>query len=62
MCAITGSKLWPRVEDRIRNRAYELYLEGGKQEGHDIADWLQAESEVQNEKTAANRRPEKAAA
>jgi hypothetical protein len=62
MCAMTGSKLWPRVEDRIRNRAYELYLEGGKQEGRDIADWLQAESEVQNEKTDTNRRPKKVAA
>lgn len=30
----------------IRRRAYELYLERGMTEGHDVEDWLRAEEEV----------------
>lgn len=55
MSPITTSKLWPRVEDRIRNRAYELYEKRGKQDGRDLEDWLQAESEVKKEKQAASK-------
>ncbi|MGH7228971.1 MAG: DUF2934 domain-containing protein [Nitrospiraceae bacterium] len=32
---------------RIANRAYELYERGGRQEGHAIQNWLQAEQEIQ---------------
>ena len=35
----------PRPEEQIRARAYELYVERGKQPGDGVADWLQAESE-----------------
>ena len=31
----------------IARRAFELYCERGCQDGHDVADWLQAEREVQ---------------
>jgi hypothetical protein len=30
----------------IERRAYELYLERGGEDGHDIDDWIQAEREV----------------
>ena len=31
----------------IRRRAYEIYLERGKQPGRDLDDWLQAERELE---------------
>jgi hypothetical protein len=30
----------------IQQRAYELFLKRGKEPGHDLDDWLQAEREV----------------
>ena len=33
-------------EERIRRRAYEIYLERGGEPGHDREDWIQAEREV----------------
>jgi len=33
------------LEDKIRARAYELYEERGKEDGHDLDDWLKAEAE-----------------
>jgi hypothetical protein len=32
--------------EKIQQRAYELYEARGREEGHDIDDWLQAEDEV----------------
>ena len=34
------------TEDQVRVRAYQLYLEHGRQDGHDADDWLQAEYEL----------------
>jgi hypothetical protein len=34
------------TEDRMRVRAYQVYLERGGQHGHDTDDWLQAEYEL----------------
>jgi hypothetical protein len=34
------------LEERIRRRAYELYIQRGSQSGSDIDDWLQAEEEI----------------
>ena len=34
------------LEERIRLRAYELYLQRSGQPGSDIEDWLQAEKEI----------------
>ena len=34
------------LQERIRRRAYELYEQREREEGHDLEDWLQAESEV----------------
>ena len=36
------------VQERIRARAYQLYLERGGTDGYDVEDWLTAESEVRN--------------
>jgi DUF2934 family protein len=36
----------PDLESKIRQRAYELYVERGNTPGHENEDWLQAEREV----------------
>ena len=49
------------VEEAIRRRAYELYLERGGAHGSAMDDWLQAEREIPSLKPgargAASRRP-----
>lgn len=34
------------LQEQIRRRAYELYEQRAKEDGHDVDDWLQAESEA----------------
>jgi hypothetical protein len=34
------------VEQQIRERAYELFLERGLEHGSDVEDWLKAEAEI----------------
>ncbi len=34
------------LEQAIRSRAYELYVQRGRQDGHAQEDWLRAEAEV----------------
>lgn len=34
------------LEARIRERAYELFIESGGEHGHDAEHWLQAEREI----------------
>jgi hypothetical protein len=36
----------PSLEEKIRRRAYELYEERGRGDGHDLDDWLRAEAEI----------------
>lgn len=36
----------PHREHEIRLRAYALYEERGREDGHDTDDWLRAEAEV----------------
>ena len=36
----------PNLEEEIRRLAFELYVERGREDGHDLEDWLQAEAEV----------------
>ena len=36
----------PMLEQAIRQRAYELYIERGMVPGHDLEDWLKAEAEL----------------
>jgi hypothetical protein len=35
-----------QVREKIRKRAYEFFELRGKEDGHDLDDWLKAESEV----------------
>jgi DUF2934 family protein len=35
------------IEERVRRRAYELYVERGNESGSELDDWLQAEEEIQ---------------
>jgi hypothetical protein len=35
------------VEERIRRRAYELYVQRGNESGSELDDWLQAEEGIQ---------------
>jgi DUF2934 family protein len=39
------------LEEQIRCRAYELYEERGREDGHDLEDWLRAEELVTQQKT-----------
>ena len=34
------------LEEQIRRRAYELYVERGDASGSELGDWLQAEREI----------------
>jgi Protein of unknown function (DUF2934) len=36
------------LEEEIRRRAYEIYLERGEQPGRELNDWFQAERELQS--------------
>jgi hypothetical protein len=38
------------LQEQIRFRAYELYEQRGREDGHELDDWLQAESEVTQQK------------
>lgn len=40
-------------EDEIRLRAYELYEQRGRENGHDMEDWLQAEVELSSQRRKA---------
>jgi hypothetical protein len=40
------------MEQQIQQRAYELYEQRGRTDGHDLGDWLQAECEIKG--TQAN--------
>ena len=39
------------LDQQIRNRAFELYEARGREDGHDLDDWLRAEEEVTQQKT-----------
>ncbi len=36
----------PNLEEEIRRRAYTLYEQRGREDGHDLDDWLHAEAEL----------------
>ena len=50
------------LEERIRLRAYELYEARGREDGHDLDDWLQAEGDFLGTKKTAIGAQRKAAA
>jgi len=35
-----------KFQEEVRQKAYELYLQRGAQEGNDVQDWITAEKEV----------------
>jgi len=41
------------LQDQIRARAYQLYEQRGRDDGHSLDDWLQAEAEVSEVQKAA---------
>ena len=38
------------LRETVQKRAYELFLKRGKQPGHELEDWLQAEREISSKK------------
>jgi Protein of unknown function (DUF2934) len=42
----TNGHATPELENTIRARAYELYLQRGRRDGFDQDDWFKAETEV----------------
>ena len=36
--------------EAIRKRAYELYVDRGREDGHDLEDWFRAEEELMSGK------------
>jgi hypothetical protein len=38
-----------QIQEQIRQRAYQLYEQRGREDGHDLDDWLTAESETTQE-------------
>ncbi len=38
----------------IARRAFDLYLARGRQDGHDVEDWLQAERELRGDSKSAS--------
>jgi hypothetical protein len=41
------------IEQQIQQRAYELYEQRGRTDGHDWDDWLQAECEIKGTQATA---------
>ena len=41
------------LEERVRCRAYELYIERDKKSGSEVDDWLQAEEEIRRAEEAS---------
>ena len=44
-------------EDKIRRRAYEIYLERGGEPDRELEDWLQAERELTTDADQSSNRP-----
>lgn len=43
---VVNAKNYSASEEVVRQRAYELYLARGREPGHELEDWLQAEKEL----------------
>ena len=43
----------PDLHEQIRRRAHDLYEQRGREDGHELDDWLRAESEVTRVKAKA---------
>jgi hypothetical protein len=45
--SLSGKTGAEAVAEQIRIRAYELYEARGREDGHDMEDWFEAEAETQ---------------
>jgi hypothetical protein len=43
---VTSEPQEVELEHQIHLRAYELYEAGGREDGHELEDWLRAEEEI----------------
>ena len=50
---LASSKVPHDVLEQIARRAYELYVWRGREDGHDLDDWLKAEAEIKGEAAKA---------
>jgi hypothetical protein len=41
------------IQEQLRRRAFELYEQRGREDGHHLEDWLQAESEFVQQRAKA---------
>ena len=39
------------LQEQVSRRAYELYEARGREDGHDLDDWLHAESDVERQQS-----------
>ena len=44
--SLSGKTSAEAVAEQIRIRAYELYEDRGREDGHDMEDWFEAEAEI----------------
>jgi hypothetical protein len=40
-------------QEQVRRRAFEIYVQRGAHEGHELDDWLQAEAEIFSQQSKA---------
>jgi len=45
------ANLLANIGESIRRRAFELYEERGRKDGHKLKDWLRAEEQIMQQKT-----------
>ena len=45
---------YPDTQEELRRRAYKLYELRGRENGHDLEDWLQAELELRHGNSSSN--------
>ena len=48
----TQNQTTPELEQAIRLRAYQLFEQRGREDGHDLDDWLQAQTELTSQRKA----------
>ncbi|HVC18763.1 MAG TPA: DUF2934 domain-containing protein [Vicinamibacterales bacterium] len=42
------------LHEAVAQRAYELFIQHGRTNGHDLDDWLEAERELRNSRTGVH--------
>ena len=49
----TTFQVTAEADEQIRRRAFEIYEQRGCEDGHDMDDWLRAETELTHQQTQA---------